>query len=648
MHLTPQEIDKISITAVGSLALNRLSKGIRLNIPETVALISMLILERARVGVCSVSQLMDYGKRLIGYRQVIPGVADVVSEIQIEATFRDGTKLVTVHSPISQVDGDLDLVFEYSIYKTPDLKVFEEHEEEGLIPGEVITLVDDLVINSDREVRYLKVSNTCDRPIQVGSHYHFIETNKLLQFDRIASYGYRLNIASGTSVRFEPGESKTVGLVMISGGRVIRGGNNLASGPVDSSLENITRIKNLIREKGFLDIDSSINNDSDPDIKRQKIINFGLTLNRKTYASMYGPTVGDVIRLGDTDLFIRIEKDFAVLGDECKFGGGKVIREGMGQSTGIKVDNQLDLVITNAIIIDHSGIVKADIGVKKGRIIGIGKAGNPDVMSGVDPQLVIGVNTEVISAEGLIVTAGAVDSHVHFICPQLCEVAVASGITTLLGGGTGPSSGTSATTCTPSPSQIRMMLRATDDIPVNIALTGKGNTSDPEGLVDVIRAGAVGLKLHEDWGSTPAAIECCLSVAQQEGVQVTIHTDTLNESCCVEGTIAAIAGRSIHTYHSEGAGGGHAPDIITVCSLPNVIPSSTNPTRPLTINTIDEHLDMLMVCHHLSQSVPEDIAFAESRIRRETIAAEDILHDLGAISIVSSDSQAMGRIGKVI
>ena len=336
-------------------------------------------------------------------------------------------------------------------------------------------------------------------------------------------------------------------------------------------------------------------------------------------------------------------------GDECKFGGGKVLRDGMGQASGRRAEEVLDVVVTNALIIDAEiGIIKCDIGIKGDHIVGLGKAGNPDVMDNVDPNMIVGSNTEAIAGEGLIVTAGAFDAHVHFICPQLADEAIASGITTLVGGGTGPASGTTATTCTPAPSHLKMMLQATDDMPLNIGFTGKGNSCKPEGLIDSIAAGAVGLKLHEDWGTTPAAIDTCLSVAEQNDVQVTIHTDTLNESCCVERSIAAFKGRTIHTYHSEGAGGGHAPDIITVCGEQNVLPSSTNPTRPYTKNTLDEHLDMLMVCHHLDASIPEDISFAESRIRGQTIAAEDILHDMGAISIVSSDSQAMGRIGEVI
>ncbi|MBX3200863.1 MAG: urease subunit alpha [Labilithrix sp.] len=371
-------------------------------------------------------------------------------------------------------------------------------------------------------------------------------------------------------------------------------------------------------------------------------------LDRRAYAAMYGPTTGDRVTLGDTGLVAEVERDFAVYGDECKFGGGKVLRDAQGQMPGASDDDALDVVITNALIVDWTGIYKADIGIKRGRIVGIGKAGNPRVMRGVTPGMIVGVTTEAIAGEGHIVTAGGIDAHIHFICPQQAHEALASGVTTFIGGGTGPATGTNATTCTPGVRNIELMLLATDALPINIGLTGKGNSSRPEGLADQIRAGAVGLKLHEDWGTTPSVIDTSLTVADEEDVQITIHTDTLNESGYVDDSIAALEGRTIHTYHTEGAGGGHAPDILRVCAEPNVLPSSTNPTRPFTKNTLDEHLDMLMVCHHLDRSIPEDVAFAESRIRGETIAAEDVLHDLGALSIVSSDSQAMGRVGEVV
>jgi len=369
------------------------------------------------------------------------------------------------------------------------------------------------------------------------------------------------------------------------------------------------------------------------------------TIRRDAYANMYGPTTGDRVRLGDTALLIEVEEDRTHYGDEVKFGGGKVIRDGMGQSQRTSQES-VDLLISNALIIDHWGVIKADIGIKDGRIVGIGKAGNPDIQPGVD--IIIGPGTEVVAGEGLITTAGGLDAHIHFIAPQQIEHALMSGITTMLGGGTGPAAGTNATTCTPGPWNIQRMLQAAEELPMNLGFLGKGNASLPDALDEQLEAGAMGLKLHEDWGTTPAAIDNCLRVADRYDVQVAIHTDTLNESGFVEDTLAAIAGRSIHTYHTEGAGGGHAPDIIKACGESNVLPSSTNPTRPYTVNTVDEHLDMLMVCHHLDRGIPEDIAFAESRIRRETIAAEDLLHDLGAFSMIASDSQAMGRVGEVI
>ncbi len=370
-----------------------------------------------------------------------------------------------------------------------------------------------------------------------------------------------------------------------------------------------------------------------------------LIMSRRQHADMYGPTTGDKIRLADTQLWAEIESDLTRPGDEAKFGGGKVIRDGMGQDPQA-LDEAMDLVITNAVIIDYQGIIKADIGIKKGRIFGIGQAGNPKTMAGVN--IPIGAGTEIIAGENYIVTAGGIDTHIHFICPQQVETAIASGITTMLGGGTGPAAGTNATTCTPGEWNLHRMLQAAEAFPINMGFFGKGNNACPEPLIEQIKAGAIGLKLHEDWGSTPAAIDCCLRVADAYDVQVAIHTDTLNEAGFVEDTIAAIAGRTIHTFHTEGAGGGHAPDIIKVASLANVLPSSTNPTRPFTVNTLEEHLDMLMVCHHLDRKVPEDIAFADSRIRPETIAAEDILHDMGVLSMMSSDSQAMGRVGEVI
>ena len=367
------------------------------------------------------------------------------------------------------------------------------------------------------------------------------------------------------------------------------------------------------------------------------------------YAMMFGPTVGDKVRLADTNLVIEVEKDYTTYGEEIKFGGGKTIRDGMGQSVNTtSKDGDLDLVITNALIVDYTGIIKADIGIKNGRIVGIGKAGNPDIMDGITKGMTVGASTEALAAEGLIVTAGGIDTHIHFICPQQIDCALFSGVTTMIGGGTGPADGTNATTCTPGPWNMEMMLKAAEEYPMNIGFLGKGNCSSEKPLIEQVKAGAIGLKIHEEWGATPAVINHCLNVADEYDVQVAIHTDTLNEGGCVEDTIEAINGRTIHTYHTEGAGGGHAPDIIKAASFENILPSSTNPTMPFTVNTIDEHLDMLMVCHHLDNRIPEDVAFADSRIRPETIAAEDVLHDMGVFSMMSSDSQAMGRIGEVI
>src|SRR5438105_4304119 len=484
-----------------------------------------------------------------------------------------------------------------------------------MIPGEIVAAPGELELNKGRNPITIEVANTGDRPIQVGSHYHFFETNEALKFDRKRAKGMRLDIAAGTAVRFEPGQSRTVRLTPYMGGRESHGFQAKVSGKlgpvakVGPSNEGPTRI------------------------------------SRAAYVHMFGPTVGDRVRLADTDLFVEVEKDHTTYGEEVKFGGGKVIRDGMGQSQRTRAQGAVDTVITNALILDHWCIAKADIGIKSGRIAAIGKAGNPDIQPNVN--IIIGPGTEAIAGEGKILTAGGFDTHIHFICPQQVEEALMSGITSMLGGGTGPAHGTFATTCTPGPWHIGRMIQAADALPVNLGFAGKGNASRPAALEEMVKGGACALKLHEDWGTTPAAIDCCLSVADDYDVQVMIHTDTLNESGFVENTVAAIKGRTIHAFHTEGAGGGHAPDIIKVCGLPNVIPSSTNPTRPYTVNTLAEHLDMLMVCHHLSPSIPEDIAFAESRIRKETIAAEDILHDIGAFSIISSDSQAMGRVGEV-
>jgi urease subunit alpha len=486
------------------------------------------------------------------------------------------------------------------------------------VPGELL-LSDEPVVLGPQAGSELIVLNTGDRPIQVGSHYHLAAANPALQMDRAAATGMRLAVPAGTSVRFEPGLERVVRVVPLGGTRTVPG----------------------------LRLDAP-----DPSAAATGTVGAGRwTVERSRYAKLYGPTEGDRVRLADTNLLVEVTEDRCRGphgGDEAVFGGGKVIRESMGQARASRADGAPDLVITGAVVLDHWGVVKADIGVRDGRIVGLGKAGNPDVMDGVHSALVIGPGTEVIAGNGMILTAGAVDCHVHLISPQQVPEALGSGVTTLVGGGTGPAEGTKATTVTPGAWYLARMLESLDEFPVNVALLGKGNTVGEPALYEQVAAGVSGFKLHEDWGSTPAAIDACLRVADDTGVQVAIHTDTLNEAGYVADTLAAIGGRTIHAYHTEGAGGGHAPDIITVAAQPNVLPSSTNPTRPHTVNTLDEHLDMLMVCHHLNPAVPEDLAFAESRIRPSTIAAEDLLHDLGAISMIGSDSQAMGRVGEVI
>lgn len=483
-------------------------------------------------------------------------------------------------------------------------------------PGEYLSSEQDISANVNRETRTIEVVNKGDRPIQVGSHYHFFETNKALSFERELARGFRLNIPSGNAVRFEPGETKTVQLVAFGGNQLIYGFDNQVCGhaPVPPK-EGVP-----------------------------------LTIARNWYVTTYGPSVGDKVRLGDTNLFAMVEKDLLTYGDECRFGGGKSVRDGMAQSaTEPRTNpNVLDLVITNVLIIDHSGIVKADIGIRDGKIVGIGQSGNPDTMDNVTPNMIIGASTEVHNGANLIATAGGIDTHIHNICPQQATHAIESGITTMIGGGTGPADGTNATTVTSGAWNMERMFQACEALPVNMGFFGKGNCTSLEPLREQIRAGALGLKIHEDWGATPAVIDASLTVADEMDIQIAIHTDTLNEGGFLEDTLSAINGRVIHTFHTEGAGGGHAPDIIKAAMYPNVLPASTNPTRPFTVNTLDEHLDMLMVCHHLEKHIPEDVAFADSRIRPETIAAEDILHDMGVFSIMSSDSQAMGRVAEVI
>ena len=480
MKLSPRELEKLTLHGAGFLAQKRLARGLRLNEPEAVALLATQMLEMIRDGK-PVHELMLTGKELLGVRQVMPGVASALHELQVEGTFPDGTKLLTVHSPICKLDGDLSLALQGSFLPVPDVSVFGPVGEETTA-GAITCAAEPVELNAGRELVEVEVSNTGDRPIQVGSHYHFLETNKALQFDRELAFGRRLNVAAGNSVRFEPGEKKTVTLVDIAGKRVVLGGNSLTDGP--ATADRLPEVMKRVEEGGFKH-------------KQQATVTAGkpLILDRAHYVEIFGPTTGDLVQLGDTCLKLQVEDDLTVYGDECKFGGGKTLREGMGQATGVSAADALDYVITNALIVDVTGIIKADIGIKGGYIVGIGKAGNPDVMAGVTPGMVTGVTTEAIGGEKLIVTAGGLDTHVHFICPQLADEAIASGLTTMLGGGTGPASGTTATTCTPSPDQVKMMLQATDDMPINMAFSGKGNTARRGGLMDVLEAGAIGFKL---------------------------------------------------------------------------------------------------------------------------------------------------------
>ncbi|KAJ2009375.1 Urease [Coemansia thaxteri] len=658
MKLLPREVDKLTLVQTGLLAQRRLSRGVRLNASESTALLATVLLELIRDGRHSVSDLQVIGQHILGFRHVMASVPQMVHEVQIEGTFPDGTFLVTVHNPVCSIGGDLRLALYGSGLQVGQggdracdivnvhgsgLEAHVREREEArmrrldavndeLFPwteavvaqfsgdsdeasvGRVITAPGVIEINQGRTRYALRVTNHGDRPVQIGSHYHMGEANARLEMDRGIAYGRRLDIPAGTAVRFEPGDTRVVSLVDIGGRRVVRGGNNFAPGAVDR--QRVAEVVAQMQRLGAAHVAQT------EEVTRR--VPAARTVDRGTYAMTYGPTTGDRVQLGDTCLWAEIEWDATVYGDEAKFGGGKTLRDGMGQA-GAAGSESLDLVITNAVIIDYSGIYKADIGVRGGRIVGIGKAGNPDAMDGVTAGMVVGAHTEALAGEGRIVTAGALDTHVHLICPQLAGEALASGTTTLIGGGTGPNTGTNATTCTPGAHHIGAMLEATDALAVNVGLTGKGSSSDRDALRAQVAAGAVGLKIHEDWGATPAAIDACLSVCDEMDVQATLHTDTLNESGFVEHTLAAIAGRTIHAYHTEGAGGGHAPDILAVCGHASVIPSSTNPTRPFTRNTCDEHLDMLM-----------------------TIAAEDVMHDVGAIAVMASDSQAMGRVGEVV
>jgi len=563
----------------------------------------------------------------------------------VEGTFPTGTHLVTVDHPVSTKDGNLEMAMYGSCLTPPPPEIFPSDdllEDDNRVesrPGAIVCAQSGgIKLREGRPRRIVRVVNRGDRAIQIGSHFHFIEANPYLEFDRLQAYGYHLDIPAGTSVRFEPGEAKTVSLSEIGGLKTIRGGSSIAPGRID--LSRADDILRRIEEQGFHHTPETKKAAEQPPDPYE--------LDRRTYSSMYGPTVGDLVRLSSTDLWIKVEEDLTTHGDECTFGGGKTLRDGIGQASGRSNAQCLDLVITNALIVDWSGIMKADIGIKGGYIVGIGKAGNPDTMDKVNPAMIVGSGTDVIAGEGKIITAGAIDTHCHFICPQQADEALAAGITTQFSGGTGPSTATIAANCTPGQDSIRRMMQACDRLPLNYGLLGKGSDTGIPGLRDQIQAGVAGLKVHEDWGCTPSSISNCLSLCDEYDVQCELHSDSLNEAGFVEQTAAAFKGRTIHAYHIEGAGGGHAPDLIRLVENSNVLPSSTNPTCPYTTDTVEEHLDMAMSCHHLSKDIPEDISFAESRIRPETIAAEDVLHDMGAISMMSSDSQAMGRCGETV
>ena len=608
MHLSPKESDRLLLFLAAELARRRRADGVRLNYPEARALIADEICEGARRG-RSVAELMDLGGRILTTDDVMPGVADLIDVLQVEPMFEDGQKLVTVHQPIRPGSEPV----------------------EGVVPGEFRTAEGEIELNAGRRALTLVVRNTGDRPVQIGSHFHFFEVNDALDFDRGAAFGMRLDVPAGHGGAVRAGR-RARGRPGGAGRQPLR----LRAEPADRGRDRRcgqgggfeARRRGRLRRRGHG--------------RRLTML-----LSRAEYCELFGPTVGDRVRLGDTDLWAEVEQDLTVYGDECVFGGGKTLRDGLGTNGSVTAESgALDFVITGALIVDAVlGIVKADIGIKDGRIAAIGKAGNPDVMDGVHPQLVVGANTDVRAAEGMIVTAGGIDVHVHFDSAGLCEEAISAGITTMIGGGLGP---VTVGICSSGTTNLTRMLQAAEDFPLNFGFLGKGSASSVEPLLEQIRAGAIGLKIHEDWGAMPAVIHSSLDACDELDVQLQIHTDTLNESGFFERTLAAIGGRTIHTYHSEGAGGGHAPDIIRVSGEANCLPSSTNPTNPYTLNTFDEHLDMVMVCHHLSPRIPEDVAFAESRIRRETIAAEDVLHDLGAISVIGSDSQGMGRIGETI
>ncbi|KAM0415544.1 hypothetical protein ACHAPD_006745 [Fusarium lateritium] len=642
MHYTPREVEKLVFSQAGHLAQKRLAHGKKLNHLESSALIATVLQEIIHNEDYSVADLMKAGKVILGRRHVHPSVVATLKQMQVEGTFETGTHLITIHDPISTDNGDLKMAFYGSFIPVPSDDLFPAVNEADFhplaMPGAIRPAeAGDIILNAGRDRVRLTVTNKGTRAVHVGSHFHFMETNPDLDFDREKTYGYHLDLPAGEFLRFEPNEPKHVTLVQIGGLKVIQGGSGLAKGPVNrSSVKNILQ---QLQQAGYLH--------SPKALEDQNVVQ-PCSMSRDKYASAYGPTTGDLIRLASTDLWAKVEKDYTFYGDECTLGCGKTIRDGMGAASGCADADCLDLAIINAVIIDWTGIFKADIGIKGGTIVGIGKAGNPSTMDGVSDNMVVGSNTDIIDAGGKIVTAGAIDTHVHNICPQQAFEAISSGVTTLFGGGTGPSTSSTAVNGTASKKYIRQMMQACDQLPVNFGLFGKGSDSERVGLLDQINAGVIALKLHEDFGCTPSTIDNCLNVCDEQDIQCHIHTDGLNEAGFLEHTAAIFKGRSIHVYHVEGAGGGHAPDVIKLVAYPNVLPSSTTPTMPFTTNTIDEHIDMAANCHRLSKDNPDDASFLKNRIREETISAEDILHDIGAISIMSSDSQAMGRSAEVL
>ncbi|EXK82028.1 urea amidohydrolase (urease) alpha subunit [Fusarium oxysporum f. sp. raphani 54005] len=642
MHYTPREVEKLLFSQAGRLAQRRLAHGKKLNHLESSALIATVLQEIIHNEDYSVADLMKLGKGILGRRHVHHSVVGTLKQMQVEGTLKTGTHLITIHNPISTDEGDLEMALYGSFLPIPTSDLFPAFNEADFhplaMPGAIRPAdTGDIVLNAGRSRVRLTVTNQGTRAVHIGSHFHFMETNPNLDFDRGKAYGYHLDLPAGEFLRFEPNEPKTVTLVQVGGSRIIQGGSGYTKGPVDPT--NVQKILQQLQQAGYR---HSLEGSTGQQTVKP------CSISRKKYASAYGPTTGDCIRLGSTDLWVKVEKDCTSYGDECTLGCGKTIRDGMGAASGCSDADCLDLAIINAVIIDWTGIFKADIGVKDGAIVGIGKAGNPATMDGVSDNMVIGSNTDIIDAGGKIVTAGGIDTHVHNICPQQAFEAISSGITTLFGGGTGPSTSSTAVNGTASKKYIRQMMQACDQLPLNFGLVGKGSDSERVGLLDQIKAGVIALKLHEDFGCTPSTIDNCLNVCEEQDIQCHIHTDGLNEAGFLEQTAAIFKGRSIHVYHVEGAGGGHAPDVIKLVAYPNVLPSSTTPTMPFTTNTIDEHIDMAANCHRLSKDNPDDASFLKNRIREETISAEDILHDIGAISIMSSDSQAMGRSAEVL